>query len=48
MAAVTAEVEAKKKPMPASPESRTREEARSGIGNGTSAGMPLFLQRTCS
>ena len=46
MAAVTAEVEAKKKPRPASPESRTREEARSGIGNGASAGMPLFLQRS--
>jgi hypothetical protein len=46
MAAVTAEVEAKKKPRPASPEYRTREEARSGTGNGASAGMPFFLQRS--
>jgi hypothetical protein len=46
MSAVTAEVEAKKKPRPVSPESRTREEAKSGIGNGASAGMPFFLQRS--
>ena len=43
MSAVTAEVEARKKPRPARPETDERATTAPRPGNGAAAGMPLFL-----